>query len=175
MSSLTFSPDELELLVNTVDALSAYMGKPVLAEIDTSEDGYEWIAFGVPLDSQEEPDEEAVIMQMGGANARLLGQTASLDDFNKVVYDCEFLWGIQITDDEYLRYVRIDHDGDEVEWSEDLSTLLPFGMSDDDLLEDMAAADALEDDDDDDYDDDEFDDEDFLGEEDPNFKPNLPH
>lgn len=169
MSRLTFTTEELELLIKTVDALSAYMGKPVLAEIDTSEDGYEWIAFGVPLDTQEEPDSEAVIMQMGGPKARLVGQTASLDDFNKAIYDCEFLWGIQITDDKYLRYVRIDHEGDEVEWSEDLITLLPFGMSDDDLLEDMAIADALDEDDDDD------DEDDFISEDEPEFKPHLPH
>lgn len=170
MSSLTFSKEELDLLIKTVDALSAYMGKPVLAEIDTSEDGYEWIAFGVPLDTQEEPEADTVIMQMGGPSARLIGQTASLDDFAQVVYDCEFLWGIQITDDEFLRYVRIDHEGDEVEWSEELSTLLPFGMQDDDLLAEMELEAALEEEEDD-----EDDEDDLLDDDEPEFKPNLPH
>ncbi len=170
MSSPTFTQEELELLIKTADALSAYMGKPVLAEIDTSEDGYEWIAFGVPLDAEEEPDAETVIMQMGGPSARLLGQTATLEDFAQAVYDCEFLWGIQITDDEFLRYVRIDHDGDEVEWSEEIATLLPFGMQDDDLLAEMEREAALEEDDDKDDEDD-----DFLDDEEPEGKPFLPH
>lgn len=156
MSTLNFTEAELELLRKTTDALSAYMGKPVLAEIDTSENGYEWIAFGTPLDRQEKPGDDAVIMQMGGPSARLLGQTASLEDFSKVVYDCEFLWGIQISDHEFLRYIRIDHEGEEVDWSEELISLLPFGMSDDEALQAMELESELaEEDEDDDFMDDE--------------------
>lgn len=151
--SQTFSPEELELLAKTADALSAYLGKPVLAEIDTTEEGYEWIAFSSPLEVNQEIDQEAVLMTMGGPSARLIGSSALLEDFNQVVYECEFLWGIQIGEPP-LRFTRIDHQGDEVDWSEDLAMLLPFGLDDDDMIEQMRLQDEM-----DDYDSDDLEEE----------------
>ena len=46
----TFTEHEIALLKKTAVSLTAYLGKPVIAEIDTTEDGLEWVAFGVPLD-----------------------------------------------------------------------------------------------------------------------------
>lgn len=138
--SQTFSSSEIELLAKTVEALSAYMGKPVLAEIDVTEEGYEWIAFATPLEVGKEIDEDAVIMQMGGPAARLVGASALMEDFNQSVYECEFLWGIQIGEPP-LRFTRIDYQGDEVDWSEDLAMLLPFGLDDNDMIADMEAQD----------------------------------
>src|SRR5690606_16848666 len=70
---LVFTADELDLLGRTADALSAYMGKPVLAEImDAEETGFEWVIFAVPLDVQDNPDDH-VVVQIGGADARFVG------------------------------------------------------------------------------------------------------
>ncbi|MDY3331074.1 MAG: hypothetical protein SOX43_03840, partial [Pelistega sp.] len=151
-----FSPTEVELLAKTVEALSAYMGKPVLAEIDVTEEGYEWIAFGTPLEVGKDIDEEAVIMQMGGPSARLIGASALMEDFNQSVYECEFLWGIQIGEPP-LRFTRIDYQGDEVDWSEDLAMLLPFGLDDADMIAEMETQDIN--DDYGDFDDDDLDEE----------------
>ncbi|NOL49551.1 hypothetical protein [Pelistega europaea] len=142
--SQKFSQDELELLAKTADALSAYVGKPVLAEVDTTEEGYEWVAFGTPLEVGKDIDEDAVIMTMGGPAARLVGASSLLEDFNQAVYECEFLWGIQIGEAP-LRFTRIDYQGDEVDWSEDLTMLLPFGLDDDDMIAEMERQDAMED------------------------------
>ncbi|NEN76583.1 hypothetical protein F9B74_09730 [Pelistega sp. NLN82] len=140
----TFTKEDIELLSKTVEALSAYMGKPVLAEIDVTEEGYEWIAFGTPLEVNQDVDPEAVIMQMGGPSARLIGASALLEDFNRSIYNCEFLWGIQVGEPP-LTYTRIDYHGEEVDWSDDISLLLPFGMTDTDLIEEMALQDKLDD------------------------------
>ncbi|MCQ9328912.1 hypothetical protein [Pelistega suis] len=154
--SQTFTPSEVELLAKTVEALSAYMGKPVLAEIDVTEEGYEWIAFGTPLEVGKDVDAETVIMQMGGPSARLIGASALMEDFNQSVYECEFLWGIQIGEPP-LHFTRIDYQGDEVDWSEDLVMLLPFGLDDVDMIADMETQDIN--DDYGDFDDDDLDEE----------------
>ncbi|MFV9474657.1 hypothetical protein ACM5Q9_09580 [Advenella sp. RU8] len=131
---LTFTELELELLGKTADALSAYMGKPVLAEVDLSEDGFEWVMFGVPLDINDAAeDEEIVHIQMGGPSARLLGNAGGLDDWQQEVYACEFLWGIQLTEQENIRFIRIDYTGEEVQWAETLEEMLPFAINDEEL------------------------------------------
>lgn len=142
--SQTFTPTEVELLAKIVEALSAYMGKPVLAEIDVTEEGYEWIAFGTPLEVNKAIEEDTVIMQMGGPAARLVGASALMEDFNQSVYECEFLWGIQIGEPP-LRFTRIDYQGDEVDWSEDLTMLLPFGLDDSDIITEMEVQDLNDD------------------------------
>lgn len=141
-----FTSEEVELLAKTADALSAYLGKPVLAEIDETDEGYEWIAFATPLEVNKPADPQAVLMTMGGPGARLIGVSALLEDFKQVVYECEFLWGIQIGEPP-LRFTRIDYQGEEVDWSEDLVMLLPFGLDDDDLIEDMRLQDEMDEDD----------------------------
>ena len=134
---LTFTDHELELLGKTADALSAYMGKPVLAEVDVSEDGFEWVMFGIPLDINDEAeDEEIVQIQMGGPSARLLGNAGGLEDGQREVYACEFLWGIQLTDQENIRFIRIDYTGEEVQWTETLEEMLPFAINDEELPND---------------------------------------
>lgn len=144
---LTFTEHELELLGKTADALSAYMGKPVLAEVDLSEDGFEWVMFGVPLDVNNEADDEIVHIQMAGPSARLLGNAGGLDDWQQEVYACEFLWGIQLTDQENIRFIRIDYTGEEVQWTETLEEMLPFAINDEDLSIDDEDWDDEDDDD----------------------------
>ncbi|ETF01307.1 hypothetical protein W822_18820 [Advenella kashmirensis W13003] len=124
----TFTDYEISLLKKTADALTAYLGKPVIAEIDTTEDGMEWVAFGVPLDISDDNSDDIVTLEMGGAGARLVSESSDLENPEEEVYACEFLWGIQITDIENARFVRIDFEGEEVEWGDSLEEMLPFGM-----------------------------------------------
>lgn len=127
-SPLTFTPHELELLARTADALSAYMGKPVLAEVvDAEEAGFEWVIFAIPLETGETRE---VTVQIGGANARLLGQKGGLTLRSDDVFLCEFLWAIQLTDVKGIRFIKVDDHGNEVAWTETLNEILPFVLSD---------------------------------------------
>ena len=140
---LTFTQEEIDLIGDTADALSAYMGKPVLAEImDAADTGAEWVAFGVPLDIDDEIDEEStVVIQLGGPGARYAGNRGglALDD---AAYSCECLWIIQLSDDPDARYAKVDPLTQEFITGNNLRELLPFEVSDE------AFAGALEDDED---------------------------
>jgi|SRR5690625_3047512 len=130
MPNLTFSTSEIELLARTADALSAYIGKPVLAEIiDAAETGYEWVAFAIPLDVNEDAANIPVI-QMGGANARLIGSQGGVHLNPNETYSCRFLWAIQRSDLEPIRYIKVNQEGDEIGWAENLTELLPFDFDD---------------------------------------------
>jgi hypothetical protein len=143
-----FQTGELEMLAKTADALSAYLGKPVLAEVDTTEEGLEWVTFGIPFEEHGDKDgEDPARVQMGGAGARLLGNRGGLDAADEDVYDCLYLWAVQITLTEGERFVKLDQDGEEAAWSDTLADILPFDLTDEDLS-------ALDDDDDEDEDDD---------------------
>ncbi|SPU53061.1 hypothetical protein [Bordetella trematum] len=148
---LRFSAADLDMLAKTADALSAYMGQPVVAEVSTAEEGMEWVAFGVALDDEAEDDDSRPHVQMGGPGARVLGGHGGLADIAKQPYDCLYLWAIQISLNEGERYIKLDQEGEECAWSDLLSDVLPFDLSEttDDL-------DAL-DDEDDEPDDDEQD------------------
>lgn len=145
-----FSQPELEMLAKTADAMSAYLGQPVLAEVGTDDTGLEWVSFGVPLDeAAKENDADPVHVQLGGAGARLLGQRGGLPD-SAEAYDCLFLWAVQISTNEGERFVKIDQDGEESAWSDELVDVLPFSLEDEELS-------ASDDDEDEDEDDDEDD------------------
>ena len=127
---LTFTTEELEHLGRTADALSAYIGKPVLAEvIGADETGFEWVVFGIPLDVGDEADDH-VIVAIGGQNARIIGNKGGIDIKDGDIYDCEYLWAIQLSDLEGVRFIKVDHDGEEVAWSDDIGGILPFELSD---------------------------------------------
>jgi hypothetical protein len=144
-----FQAAELEMLAKTADALSAYLGKPVLAEIGTAEDGLEWVTFGIPLDDDApEGKDDPVRVQMGGPEGRLLGNRGGLPAADDDAYDCLYLWAIQITLTEGERFVKLDQDGEESAWSDVLADVLPFALGDEDLAE-------LDDDDDEDEDEDD--------------------
>src|SRR5690606_3735631 len=143
-SPLVFTDEELDLLGRTADAMSAYMGKPVLAEIiDAEETGFEWVIFAVPLDVQDNPDDH-VVVQIGGADARIVGSTGGMTITDGEVFDCEYLWAIQLSDLEGVRFIKVDQEGDEVAWTDTLQDILPFIMADE------APVDDSDDDDDDD-------------------------
>jgi len=135
-ASLRFTESELALLAKTADALTAYLGKPVLAEVGVSEAGYEWVAFARPLEVTDQTNEDDVHMQMGGSGTRWVGNAGGLNPGEDEVYDCLYLWAIQLTPDEGERYVKLDHAGDEYGSADSLEELLPFGLSDDALSED---------------------------------------
>lgn len=150
-SPLVFTADELDLIGRTADALSAYMGKPVLAEIiDADETGFEWVIFAVPLDVAEDP-KDLVMVQIGGTNSRIVGNQGGLVITEDDVFDCEYLWAIQLSDLEGVRFIKIDQEGEEIAWAENLRDVLPFVMADD------PASDDIDDLDDEDPDDDIFD------------------
>ncbi|WP_442593063.1 hypothetical protein ACSBPU_16980 [Parapusillimonas sp. JC17] len=149
---LVFSADELDLLGRTADALSAYMGKPVLAEVmDAEETGFEWVIFAVPLDVQDDPS-DFVVVQIGGPEARIIGNKGGMTIAADDVFDCEYLWAIQLSDLEGVRYIKVDQEGDEVAWADTLQDILPFVMADE-LAADSDDDDAADEDEDDDDDD----------------------
>src|SRR5690606_18731244 len=130
-SNLVFTTDELDLLGRTADALSAYMGKPVLAEVmDPDETGFEWVIFAVPLDVQDDPADYTTV-QIDGKGARLLGNTGGMEVTEDDTNTCEYLWAVQLADLEGVRFIKVDQAGDEIAWTENLQDILPFVMNDD--------------------------------------------
>ena len=128
-SLMHFSSQELDMLAKTADALSAYLGKPVLAEVMLGEEGTEWVTFGVPLAPAAKDDQQPHV-QMGGPQARLLGNRGGLDPADDDTYDCLYLWAVQITLAEGERFVKLDQAGEEAAWSDNLADILPFALGD---------------------------------------------
>ncbi|MFJ1302532.1 hypothetical protein ACILG0_21435 [Pseudomonadota bacterium AL_CKDN230030165-1A_HGKHYDSX7] len=149
-SLVTFSTAELDMLAKTADAMSAYMGRPVLAEVGKGDEGTEWVTFGVALDTDgKEADDDQPHVQMGGKDARLLGGLGGLPDAATQTYDCIYLWAVQISLVEGERFVKLDQEGEECAWSDDLADVLPFALSEDPLEPEDDEDDEDEDDDDD--------------------------
>jgi hypothetical protein len=130
--ALRFTQPELDMLTRTADALSAYLGRPVLAEVDTGDDGAEWVTFGSSLDRNASAEDEALRVQLGGKDARLLGQSGGLPPSDEP-YDCRYLWAIQLSSTEGERFVKIDADGEESAWSDNLADVLPFSLEEEEL------------------------------------------
>ncbi|MCD0504390.1 hypothetical protein [Bordetella petrii] len=146
-ASLThFSSQELDMLAKTADALSAYLGKPVLAEVVLGEEGTEWVTFGVPA-AEGAPADDQPHVQMGGPQARLLGNRGGLDPADDDTYDCLYLWAVQITLAEGERFVKLDQAGEEAAWSDDLADVLPFALGDEPLPDDEEDEDDEDDED----------------------------
>jgi len=125
---LLFTTEELDMLGRTADALTAYLGKPVLAEIiDAEETGFEWALFAMPLETNDDA-RDMVTVQVGGQGARLVGHRGGLNIADGEVYECQYLWAIQLSDIEGVRFIKVDDEGDEVAWSDDLASMLPFGL-----------------------------------------------
>ncbi|MBC7202569.1 MAG: hypothetical protein H5U29_03445 [Pusillimonas sp.] len=126
---LVFTREELDKLGRTADALSAYIGKPVLAEvINADETGFEWVIFGIPL-GKNESDEEGVNVAIGGQKARILGNKGGLTIRENDVYECEFLWAVQLSDLEGIRFIKVNHEGEEIAWSREIEGVLPFQLN----------------------------------------------
>lgn len=136
-SSLVFTADEIDLLGRTADALSAYMGKPVLGQImDATETGFEWAVFAVPLQPEDQLDDFTTV-EIGGSGARLLGNKGGLDIADNEIYDCEYLWAVQLCDLEGVRFIKVDQEGDEVAWTDNLQDILPFAIVDEPISDDL--------------------------------------
>lgn len=126
---LEFTSAEADLLGRTADALSAWTGKPVLAEIISETDaGYEWVLFAVPLQPGESAPEDQATVQVGGPQARFVGSRGGLDLADGQMLDCALLWAIQLSDEEGVRFIKVDAQGEEAAWSPDLLSLLPFNL-----------------------------------------------
>lgn len=142
------------MLGQTADALSAYMGCVVLAEVGHHEDS-EWVIFARALGEDEESDDQSVLhVQMGGPDARMLGQQGGIDASDGP-FDCAFLWAIELTEDPEERYIRLDEEGEIFDAAPDLISLLPFSLSEPEI-------DDSDDDDDSDGDDSDDSDLDLL-------------
>ncbi len=124
--TLTFSEDELAMLGKTADALSAYMGAAVLAEVGQTDEG-DWVIFGRVLGDDTPPEADTLHVQLGGPGAQILGEKGGLDT-GADTYDCAFLWAIQITADPEERYIRLDKEGEIFDAASHLSDLLPFNL-----------------------------------------------
>lgn len=70
-----------------------------------------------------------------------------MEDDPHALYDCVFLWAIQISDEEGARFVKLDQEGDVADVSDDLAELLPFGFTEAELPDDDEEDDDDEDDD----------------------------
>ena len=125
-----FTHDELAMLGKTADALTAYVGRPVLAEVGIAENGLEWVAFARPLEPGAKLEDDDVRMQMGGPGARWVGSRGGLGGGADEVYDCLYLWAVQLSPAPSERYVKLDHQGEEAGWSDRLADLLPFDLTD---------------------------------------------
>ena len=135
-TALLFSTEDIELLARTADALSSYLGKPVLVEVvSAAETGFEWAVFAIPLDINED-DSDIPVVQIGGANTRLLGSQGGVQVNENETYTCRLMWAIQRTEDEDVNYIKINHEGDENGWGEALQDVLPFDLSSDPLADD---------------------------------------
>lgn len=131
--SLKFSDPEIRMLGSTADALSAYMGAAVLAEIGDT-DGAQWVIFARALDQHVEPAESIVHVQMGGPGSVVLGQCGGLAT-DEISYDCELLWAIEITDDPEDRFVRLTPEGEAFDAAAELAELLPFSLAEPEIME----------------------------------------
>lgn len=130
---LVFTTEELDMLGRTADALSAYMGKPVLAEIvDGAETGFEWVLFAIPLETNEDAT-DLITVQVGGPGARIVGHHGGLQIKDGELYQCQYLWAIQLSDIEGVRFIKIDDEGEEVAWGDDLASMLPFALGNEPL------------------------------------------
>lgn len=135
-TALLFSTEDIELLARTADALSSYLGKPVLVEVvSAAETGFEWAVFAIPLDINED-DSDIPVVQIGGANTRLLGSQGGVQVNENETYTCRLMWAIQRTEDEDVNYIKINHEGDENGWGGTLQDVLPFDLSSDPLADD---------------------------------------
>ncbi len=126
-ATAAFSADDLLLLERTADALSAWWGKPVMAEHGQTE-GVPWAVFGLPLaaEGDEDDDDTFAAWQMGGDGAQRLGNAGGLSPGPDDVFECRLLWAIQVGTEPGERYLRLDGTGHVEAWSDDLAELLPF-------------------------------------------------
>ena len=146
-----FSTAELDMLAKTADALSAYLGKPVLAEVVLGDEGTEWVTFGVPLDENAKVDEDQTHVQLGGTSSRILGNRGGLPHTDDDTYDCLYLWAVQISLNEGERFIKLDPDGEETAWSDNLEDVLPFALTEEPQADpDEENEDDTDDDEDDD-------------------------
>jgi len=122
---LSFTDTELDAFARAADAMTADLGKPVLAEIlDEDDIGAQCVIFALPLQPGES-DEDVVKVILGGAQARFVGNCGGLAMDGEPL-ECALLWAVQLSDLHGVRYIKLDATGEEVAWSAQLSEILPL-------------------------------------------------
>jgi len=126
-SLLTFTDAELDTLAQTADAMTAQLGKPVLAEIIAEDDiGAECVLFALPLQPGE-ADDDVVKVVLGGGHARFVGNGGGLALGDEAL-ECALLWAVQLSDLPGVRFIKLDETGEEVAWSDALEDILPLTL-----------------------------------------------
>jgi len=124
---LCFTDAELDVFARTADAMTADLGKPVLAEIIAEDDiGAECVLFALPLQPGE-TDEGVTKVSLGGPQARFVGNCGGLG-MDEEPLECALLWAVQLSDLHGVRYVKLDDTGEEVAWSAELAEILPVAL-----------------------------------------------
>jgi len=124
---LCFTDAELDGFARAADAMTARMGKPVLAEIIAEDDiGAECVIFALPLQPGE-ADDDIVKVNLGGAQARFVGNCGGLAMDDEAL-ECALLWAVQLSDLHGVRFIRLDAAGEEVAWGAELADILPFAL-----------------------------------------------
>jgi len=125
---LCFTDAELDVFAGVADAMTANLGKPVLAEILAEDEiGAECIVFALPLQPGE-PDDDVVKVSLGGAQARFVGNCGGLAMDDEAL-ECALLWAVQLSDLDGVRFIRLDAQGEEVAWGAELADILPFAVA----------------------------------------------
>jgi len=121
---LCFTDAELDVFARTADAMTAQLGKPVLAEIIAEDDiGAECMIFALPLQPGE-ADNDVVKVNLGGAQARFVGNCGGLAMDDEAL-ECALLWAVQLSDLHGVRFILLDAAGEEVAWGAELADILP--------------------------------------------------
>jgi len=121
---LCFTDAELDVFARTADAMTAQLGKPVLAEIIAEDDiGAECMIFALPLQPGE-ADDDVVKVNLGGAQARFVGNCGGLAMDDEAL-ECALLWAVQLSDLHGVRFILLDAAGEEVAWGAELADILP--------------------------------------------------
>jgi len=125
---LCFTDDELDVFARVADAMTANLGKPVLAEIVAEDEiGAQCVLFALPLQPGE-ADDDVVKVSLGGAQARFVGNCGGLAIDDEAL-ECALLWAVQRSNLGGVRFIRLDAQGEEVAWGATLAEILPFAIA----------------------------------------------
>jgi len=126
-SLLSFTDAELDTLAQTADAMTAQLGKPVLAEIIAEDEiGAECVLFALPLQPGE-ADDDIVKVVLGGEHARFIGNCGGLV-LGEDALECALLWAVQLSSLPGVRFIKLDETGEEIAWGTEVADILPLTL-----------------------------------------------
>ncbi|WP_028357035.1 hypothetical protein [Brackiella oedipodis] len=125
----TFSQNELNLLADTADALTAWTGQAVICSIlDLPNGGPQCAVFAMVAGKDEEIAEDQEIV-LGGEVSKVLGNAGGVTEIHKTPYLCKILWSVVVAHDQE-RFLKFDANGEIIDHAEDLEEILPFSFND---------------------------------------------